>query len=284
MKKESIKHNQSSSLWNYTLSPGWTDQEVDGLKKALMKFGIGRWRKIIESECLPGKSIGQIYLQTQRLMGQQSLGEFMGLHVNIEKVFIDNSKKINVTRKNNTIVNTGDNPTREERARKIAENQAKYGLDEATWKSIKLPKRNKSKYKNVIMLEEIESNKFSTIEKIHHIMELQKLVQYKLELIEKFGNGYFKDIPRPSAQSTRISSTQSSHKKKIGKAKKRKSRHYDYSSEDEFSGNESEGEESDTYSYSSALKPVSVSIVLKRIANDKFEVKDIKFDSKSIDN
>ena len=26
------------------------------------------------SRCLPGKSIGQIYMQTQRLLGQQSLG------------------------------------------------------------------------------------------------------------------------------------------------------------------------------------------------------------------
>jgi len=39
------------------------------LKLALQKFGIGKWRKIIESECLPGKHIGQIYMQTQRLMG-----------------------------------------------------------------------------------------------------------------------------------------------------------------------------------------------------------------------
>jgi hypothetical protein len=29
-----------------------------------MRFGIGKWRKIINSQCLPGKSIGQIYMQT----------------------------------------------------------------------------------------------------------------------------------------------------------------------------------------------------------------------------
>ena len=40
-----------------------------------------------------GKSIGQIYLQTQRLIGQQSLGEFMGLHVDLEMIFLDNMKK-----------------------------------------------------------------------------------------------------------------------------------------------------------------------------------------------
>lgn len=44
-------------------------KEVEILNLALMKFGIGKWRKIINSECLPGKSIGQIYMQTQRLLG-----------------------------------------------------------------------------------------------------------------------------------------------------------------------------------------------------------------------
>jgi len=65
---------ESKSLWNNTLSPGWSIEEVFILKLALQKFGVGRWKRIIESECLPGKSIGQIYLQTQRIMGQQSLG------------------------------------------------------------------------------------------------------------------------------------------------------------------------------------------------------------------
>ena len=36
----------SSSLHNYTLSPGWTRDEVKVLKIALMKFGIGKWTKI----------------------------------------------------------------------------------------------------------------------------------------------------------------------------------------------------------------------------------------------
>lgn len=69
-----IEHHQSKSLWNYTLSPGWKTEEVHVLRLALQKFGIGKWKKILESKCLPGKSIGQIYMQTQRLMGQQSLG------------------------------------------------------------------------------------------------------------------------------------------------------------------------------------------------------------------
>jgi len=78
-----IEHNQSKSLWNYTLSPGWRTEEVHILKLALMKFGIGKWKKIVKSKCLAGKSIGQIYMQTQRLLGQQSLGDFMGLHLSL---------------------------------------------------------------------------------------------------------------------------------------------------------------------------------------------------------
>jgi hypothetical protein len=39
-----------------------------------MKYGVGSWTKIIESGCLPGKNRAQLNLQTQRLLGQQSLG------------------------------------------------------------------------------------------------------------------------------------------------------------------------------------------------------------------
>jgi hypothetical protein len=38
----------SKSLHNYTLSPGWTKDEVEILKLCLVKFGIGRWKKIIK--------------------------------------------------------------------------------------------------------------------------------------------------------------------------------------------------------------------------------------------
>lgn len=36
----------SKSLHNYTLSPGWTKEEVEILKIALKKYGIGRWKQI----------------------------------------------------------------------------------------------------------------------------------------------------------------------------------------------------------------------------------------------
>ncbi len=85
---------ESKSLRNYTLSPGWTEDEVEVLKIALMKFGVGKWKRITNSNCLPGKTIAQMNLQTQRLLGQQSLAEFMGLHVDLEKVFQENKKRI----------------------------------------------------------------------------------------------------------------------------------------------------------------------------------------------
>jgi hypothetical protein len=67
-----LRSNDSLSLWNCTLSPGWTEEESEILRKALMKFGVGNWAKIIESGCLPGKTNAQMNLQLQRLLGQQS--------------------------------------------------------------------------------------------------------------------------------------------------------------------------------------------------------------------
>jgi hypothetical protein len=47
----------SRSLWNYALAPGWTSQEVEILKLALMKHGVGRWNKIVGGEYLPTKNL-----------------------------------------------------------------------------------------------------------------------------------------------------------------------------------------------------------------------------------
>eukprot|EP00818_Percolomonas_sp_WS_P004215 CAMPEP_0117450206 /NCGR_PEP_ID=MMETSP0759-20121206/8346_1 /TAXON_ID=63605 /ORGANISM="Percolomonas cosmopolitus, Strain WS" /LENGTH=249 /DNA_ID=CAMNT_0005242715 /DNA_START=620 /DNA_END=1369 /DNA_ORIENTATION=- len=53
---------------------------------ALMKFGIGQWSAIIRSGILPGKAITQITVMTQRILGQQSLGGLVGLHVDVDDV------------------------------------------------------------------------------------------------------------------------------------------------------------------------------------------------------
>lgn len=89
-----LRSNDSASLWNCTLSPGklekfhklyyihrlrniyyligWSREECDILRKALMKYGIGNWAQIIASNCLPGKTNAQMNLQLQRMLGQQS--------------------------------------------------------------------------------------------------------------------------------------------------------------------------------------------------------------------
>jgi len=52
---------------------GWTREEVEVLRVAIMKFGVGKWTDILSSNCLPGKTPAQLNLQTQRALGQQSL-------------------------------------------------------------------------------------------------------------------------------------------------------------------------------------------------------------------
>ena len=59
----------SVSLWNISLQTGWTQEEYEVLKTALMKFGIGRWSLIVKSGALPAKNVSQYYLQTQKMLG-----------------------------------------------------------------------------------------------------------------------------------------------------------------------------------------------------------------------
>lgn len=99
-------------------------------------------------------------MQTQRLLGQQSLAEFMGLHLNLQAVFNDNMKKTGVTRKNNFIINTNDNLTKQDKKRLIEQNRAKYGLSREEVKTIKLPRWRTQGF---LTLEEIETDKLNTM-------------------------------------------------------------------------------------------------------------------------
>ncbi|KAI9319046.1 hypothetical protein BX666DRAFT_2091709 [Dichotomocladium elegans] len=144
-----LRTNDSASLWNCTLSPGtydflarWTEEESEILRKALIKFGIGNWAKIIESGCLPGKTNAQMNLQLQRLLGQQSTAEFAGLHID-PKVIGERNSKIqgpHIKRKNNCIVNTGGKLSREELRQRVMKNKEMYEMPESDWKDIELPK------------------------------------------------------------------------------------------------------------------------------------------------
>ncbi|KAI9297403.1 hypothetical protein K502DRAFT_347116 [Neoconidiobolus thromboides FSU 785] len=136
-----LRSNDSLSLWNCTLSPGWTQKEVDILRLALMKFGIGNWSKIIQSQCLLGKTVAQLNLQTQKLLGQQSTAEFANLHVDPLEINKRNAKKFGpeIKRKNGFIVNTGAKLSKEEKLRRLTENKKNFGLSKEEINAIVLP-------------------------------------------------------------------------------------------------------------------------------------------------
>ncbi|KAG0022086.1 hypothetical protein BGZ82_011119 [Podila clonocystis] len=136
-----LRSNDSASLWNYTVAPGWNVNEAEVLRKALMRFGIGNWSKIIESNCLVGKTNAQMNLQTQRMLGQQSTAEFAGLHIDPRVIGEKNSliQGDHIRRKNGCIVNTGAKLSREEIRRRVVENKEQYELTEEEWSAIELP-------------------------------------------------------------------------------------------------------------------------------------------------
>ncbi|KAJ3006400.1 UNVERIFIED_CONTAM: hypothetical protein HDU68_004090 [Siphonaria sp. JEL0065] len=120
-----IISKDSPSLWNTSVNQGWSTPEEDILCKALMKFGVGNWRAILDSNCLPGKNPAQMYLQTQRILGQQSISEFTGLHVDCRAIGTFNKSRIDVVRKNRLITNAGVKLTREELSKKVKLNKEK---------------------------------------------------------------------------------------------------------------------------------------------------------------
>ena len=135
------KIGDARSLWNFTPSPGWTKDECATLRLCLMKFGIGRWVQIVDSGVLPGKQIQQLNGQTQRLLGQQSLAEYTGMHVDVDRIREDNNEKTgpDIYRKNGLITNTGGKLKKEAMQALRAENKAKYGLSETEIAEIVLP-------------------------------------------------------------------------------------------------------------------------------------------------
>ena len=189
MSNHHLQPNQSdsTSLWNYTLNPCWTLEEVEVLKIALIKYGIGRWSRIKEVNCLPGKTIVQMNLQTQRLLGQQSLAEFMGLHVNLEQIFLDNQKKTNVLRKNNFIINTGDNLTVAKRNALLKENKEKYGYPPSYYKNLKIPRLLSNSIGRYLTIKQImdTKNNLTVPEQIEELTNLVNCMKKKIEIIEE---------------------------------------------------------------------------------------------------
>jgi len=133
------KIGDARSLWNFTPSPGWSKDEAYALRQLLKKFGIGKWVQIVDSGVLPGKQIQQLNGQTQRLLGKQSLAEYSGMRLDVDRIRMDNDALENVIRKNGLITNQGGIRSKEELTALRAENLKKYGLSDEEVAAIELP-------------------------------------------------------------------------------------------------------------------------------------------------
>jgi hypothetical protein len=91
------------------------------------------------SGVLPGKSVSQLNLQTQRLLGQQATSEFMGLHLFCSRVGQKNATNITAPRKNGCIINEGAKVSSEENRKRKEENRRIYGLSQEQVDAIVLP-------------------------------------------------------------------------------------------------------------------------------------------------
>ncbi len=166
-----LRPNDSASLWNGTLSPGWDREESDIFRKALIKFGIGNWKDIMESGCLPGKTNSQMNLQLQRLLGQQSTAEFQGLHIDPVIIGQKNSLETNVKRKGGIIINTGGKLTRQELNERLKSNKQ---YEEKGWESIIVP----------IAKSNLEKELKPAVDSKRELLKEKKelLIEYKQEL------------------------------------------------------------------------------------------------------
>ena len=129
-----------------------------------MKYGVGRWTKIALSECLPTKNIQQMYLQSQRLFGQQSMAEFVGCHLDIEAIYLRNLERRSDTTgryqlKHGLITNMGDNFSKKEIAQKRLENIRLYGLSHEYYMSLKPPKATTKDWLKVLSIDQIMRDK-----------------------------------------------------------------------------------------------------------------------------
>eukprot|EP00963_Diacronema_lutheri_P014231 scaffold2858_cov659-Pavlova_lutheri.AAC.202 len=192
--KRGPKVGDAASLWNFTQSPGWTLEEADVLRYALMAIGVGRWVQIVESNVLPGKLIQQLYGQTQRLIGQQSLAAYTGLCVDVDRIREDNLAKKDVDRKAGLVIYSGPNPTKEMKESWRIEAVQKYGL---TGEQVKLAEQkllelvpleqrraSNSLAREVLSLDLLNSDT-SNLSKQHKIELLTRLRRYSETLMDR---------------------------------------------------------------------------------------------------
>eukprot|EP00485_Elphidium_margaritaceum_P012347 CAMPEP_0202684676 /NCGR_PEP_ID=MMETSP1385-20130828/223_1 /ASSEMBLY_ACC=CAM_ASM_000861 /TAXON_ID=933848 /ORGANISM="Elphidium margaritaceum" /LENGTH=342 /DNA_ID=CAMNT_0049338867 /DNA_START=89 /DNA_END=1117 /DNA_ORIENTATION=- len=169
--------NDSQSLWNYTLSPGWSAFDAHILRLAVMRYGCGSWKGIIKH--FPLKTCGQLNLQTQRLFGQQALAEFNKLHIDPMRIKQINDKDKEGLRKNQCLINLGDNVSAEERDRRKQKHKVTYELPEKLYKIIPVP----------VVLDAPKKTK-TTVDKIEKLREMYRaLFDMQLRAQELKQNG-----------------------------------------------------------------------------------------------
>jgi hypothetical protein len=140
-----IRSGDSPSLWNCSLSPGWTREEIAILRQAIMKFGVGNWLTILNSHCLPGKNPAQMSMQAQRMLGQQSIREFMKIQLDTDLVWQKNQRKAATDDagrylvKGGILIYNGPNRTREWFRRRLEKNVRRYQLPDSVVNSVRLP-------------------------------------------------------------------------------------------------------------------------------------------------
>ena len=67
-------------------SKRWTDKEIDILKDAIKKFGIGRWKLIRDSGCLPRKTMQHMIRKTKKLIGKFYFSKCRDMRIDIDEL------------------------------------------------------------------------------------------------------------------------------------------------------------------------------------------------------
>ena len=118
------------------------------------------------------------------MLGQQSLAEFLGLHLDIDAIAKKNKANRKASRKMGLIVNRGDKLTAAERKIKQAKNQELHGLSEEQVTDLKLPAKTAVQIFNVNKIVKTKAT-LTAVDKINHLLELQKALYEKLEKLQE---------------------------------------------------------------------------------------------------
>jgi len=166
--------NDSKSLWNFTLSPGWSQFDAHILRLGLMRYGCGSWRDI--GRHFPLKNCGQLNLQTQRLFGQQALAEFQKVHIDPNQIKVVNDK-IDGFRKNTCLINTGNNVSSAENQRRREQHTKDKGIPKELFEQIQVPL--------VLDPPTLRKNVIDDIEKLREMYRCVYDIQLRLRHIEE---------------------------------------------------------------------------------------------------